>query len=74
MKTHFSAREVAEEYKVSERTLGRWREEGEGPEYIRLGRRRVAYAAAAVAAWIAARTHSSRAAELAKETAGRVNS
>jgi predicted DNA-binding transcriptional regulator AlpA len=67
--TYYSAKEVAERYRISERTLGRWREEGEGPEYTRLGRRRVAYAAAALAAWAAANTHPSRAEEKA-EAAG----
>jgi predicted DNA-binding transcriptional regulator AlpA len=70
MNTHYSAKEVAEQYKISERTLGRWREEGEGPEYIRMGRRRVVYTAAALAAWVAAHTHPSRVAEKSKELAG----
>ncbi|WP_144404434.1 AlpA family transcriptional regulator [Belnapia sp. F-4-1] len=65
----YSEKEVAEHYGISARTLKRWREEGGGPEYVRLGRRRIAYTDAALAAWTAARSHAHRAAEMAKETA-----
>ena len=50
---------------VSKRTLQRWRVEGGGPPYVRLGPRRVAYDQAASDAWAAARSFASRAAELA---------
>lgn len=53
---------------VSRRTLQRWRAEGGGPPYVRLGPRLVAYDEAASDAWAASRTFASRAAELA--TAG----
>ena len=50
---------------VSKRTLQRWRAGGGGPPYVRLGPRRVAYDEAASDAWAAARSFTSRAAELA---------
>jgi predicted DNA-binding transcriptional regulator AlpA len=50
---------------VSRRTLQRWRAEGGGPPYVRLGPRRVAYEEAAADAWAAGRSFASRAAELA---------
>ena len=50
---------------VSKRTLQRWRAEGGGPPYVRLGPRRVAYDEAASDAWAASRSFTSRAAELA---------
>lgn len=50
---------------VSRRTLQRWRAEGGGPPYVRLGSRRVAYDEAASDAWAASRSFASRAAELA---------
>jgi predicted DNA-binding transcriptional regulator AlpA len=67
---YISQKAAAAKYGISGRMLARLREEGGGPEYIRLGRRRVVYAAAALAAWVAANTHPNRAAELARETAG----
>lgn len=36
-------RETAEKLRVSERRLGRWRVEGGGPVFVRLGHRTVAY-------------------------------
>ena len=49
---------------VSKRTLQRWRAEGGGPPYVRLGPRRVAYDEAAGTAWAASRAFPSRAADL----------
>ncbi len=46
----------------STRTLARWRDEGSGPEYVRLGRT-VYYPEAAAAKWIEARTYASTADE-----------
>lgn len=51
---------------VSRRTLARWRTTGEGPAFVRLGARRIAYSIADVAAWASNRTFQSRAAELAQ--------
>ncbi len=36
-------RELAERWKVSGRMLGRWRQNGDGPPFIRVGRRRILY-------------------------------
>lgn len=57
--------DVARRLGVSERTLMRWRGTGEGPPFVRLGSRRIAYRLADVEAWAAARTFASRAAEIA---------
>ncbi len=54
---------------VCERTLLRWRTEGLGPSFTRLGPRRIAYSADEVDRWLAARTHESRAAEAATPAA-----
>ena len=50
---------------ISRRTLQRWRVTGEGPRWVRMGLRRIAYSEADLAAWLAGRTYSSRAAEYA---------
>jgi predicted DNA-binding transcriptional regulator AlpA len=54
---------------ISRRTLQRWRLTGEGPVFVRLGARRVAYPENGVKAWAAARTYAHRAAELAQRSA-----
>ncbi len=50
---------------VSKRTLQNWRAKGGGPPWTRLGPRRIGYDEAACDAWAAARSFTSRAAELA---------
>lgn len=57
--------EAAKLLGVSARTMQRMRYEGWGPEYVRVGLRRIAYSEAALNAYAAGRTHRSRAAELA---------
>ena len=52
---------------VSPRTLQRWRRDGGGPAYIRVGVRRVAYDVQVIEDWTAGRTYAHRAAELARE-------
>jgi predicted DNA-binding transcriptional regulator AlpA len=42
---------------VSERLLARWRVEGRGPSYVRMGHRTVAYHQDALAAWVNANSH-----------------
>lgn len=54
---------------VSPRTLQRWRVEGNGPPYVRVGARRVAYDPQKSDEWAAARTFAHRAAELANQAA-----
>jgi predicted DNA-binding transcriptional regulator AlpA len=65
---YFDEAAMAQRLGVSKRTLQRWRAQGCGPPYVRLGPRRVAYDEAASDAWAASRSFTSRAAELA--TAG----
>jgi predicted DNA-binding transcriptional regulator AlpA len=45
-------KEVAAKLRVSERRLGRWRVEGGGPVFVRLGHRTVAYAEGSLTDWI----------------------
>lgn len=47
--------EAARRLGISPRTLQRWREEGGGPAFVRLGLRRVGYRPADLDAWVAAR-------------------
>jgi predicted DNA-binding transcriptional regulator AlpA len=48
---------------VNPRTSMRWRRDGGGPPFIRVGERRVLYRASDVNSWLAARTFAHRAAE-----------
>ena len=50
---------------VSWRTTLRWRTDGSGPPFIRIGARRIVYECASVNTWLASRTHKHRAAEAA---------
>ena len=61
--------DFAARYHVARRTLQRWRVTGDGPPFVRLGARRVAYRLSDAEAWAAGRTYSSRAAELARKAA-----
>jgi len=47
-------KEVAAENKLSEKTLANWRSTGEGPRYVRFGKRAIRYRRADVEAFIAA--------------------
>ncbi len=58
--------EVARRYKLSKRTIERWRLTGDGPPFVRVGPRRILYRLADCEAWLAGRTHAHRAAELAR--------
>lgn len=59
--------EVARRYKVSERTIERWRLTGDGPPFVRVGLRRVLYRLADCETWLAERTHADRDAESARQ-------
>lgn len=48
---------------VDARTTLRWRTDGGGPSFVRVGPRRLLYRRAEVEAWLAARTFRQRAAE-----------
>jgi hypothetical protein len=52
--------EFAERFRISRRTLQRWRETGQGPVFIRLGARRLAYPLADALRWAAEHTYGSR--------------
>jgi excisionase family DNA binding protein len=56
--TLLTQKEVAAELRLSQRTLERWRVSGDGPRFVKAGRR-VAYRAADLDAWIASRVRSS---------------
>ena len=53
-------------YLIPPRTAQRWRQDGTGPKFIRLGRRRIVYRISDVEAWLTARTFRHRADELAR--------
>ena len=55
---------LAEKYLIPPRTAQRWRATGDGPPFVRLGKRRVLYRTQDVEAWLARRTYASRADEL----------
>jgi hypothetical protein len=58
-----------ERYLISPRSAQRWRGSGTGPPFVRLGKRRVVYRVADVERWLAKRTFSSLADELARASA-----
>ena len=62
---YFDEDEAAARLSLSARTMQRMRQEGWGPEYVRVGLRKIAYSEAALSAYASGRTHKSRAAELA---------
>jgi hypothetical protein len=53
-----SPNQAAKILNVSERRLSRWRLEGGGPEYVKLGHRSVRYASEALQSFIVRRTSS----------------
>jgi len=58
-----------ERYLIPPRTAQRWRSTGDGPRWIRLGRRRVLYRVSDVEEWLSAHTYRHRADELARALA-----
>jgi hypothetical protein len=56
-----------ERYLIPPRTAQRWRSSGDGPRWIRLGRRRILYRVSDVEEWLRERTFRHRADELARE-------
>jgi hypothetical protein len=57
---------LSERFLIPPRTAQRWRASGGGPAFVRLGRRRVVYRVADVERWLAERTYSSIADEIAR--------
>lgn len=75
MQDHYNGREAADvaylterqfcdRYNISPRTAQRWRQNGEGPLWVRKGPRLIAYRLSDCEAWARARTYAHRAAEL----------
>jgi predicted DNA-binding transcriptional regulator AlpA len=64
--TYLTEDEVSSRYHASPRTLQRWRVTGDGPSWVRLGQRKVAYRLSDCEAWAAARTFRHRADELSR--------
>jgi predicted DNA-binding transcriptional regulator AlpA len=62
--TLFDEAAAARLLNVSQRTLQRWRNQGSGPAYTRVGPRLIGYRLADVEAWTASRVHPSLAAEM----------
>jgi excisionase family DNA binding protein len=56
-------RELCSLLHVDDRTTLRWRTDGGGPPFVRVGARRILYRRADVDAWISCRTFPHRAAE-----------
>ena len=61
-------REFSAQFKIPARTAQRWRSTGDGPPFVRLGPRRVAYRLSDCERWAASRTFASRAVELAQQS------
>ena len=53
--------QFCERFHISDRTAERWRATGEGPPFVRLGQRKIAYRASDCERWAAARTFRHRA-------------
>jgi hypothetical protein len=62
------------QYLIPPRTAQRWRQDGTGPKFIRLGRRRVIYRVADVEEWLTARTYRHHADELTRKLAAPADS
>jgi predicted DNA-binding transcriptional regulator AlpA len=61
--------ETAQRLNLTQRTLERWRRIGEGPRFVRLGPRRIAYREVDLDAWAEARTYISAADEISRSAA-----
>jgi hypothetical protein len=65
---YLTEEEFCKRYHVAARTAQRWRVTGDGPHWVRLGLRKIAYRLADCEKWTADRTFVHRADELARET------
>lgn len=68
MSAYLTEKEFSQRYNVARRTAARWRVSGDGPPFVRLGPRRIAYRLADCEQWAAARTHVHRSAERAESS------
>jgi hypothetical protein len=66
---YFDEDGLHEQYLIPPRTAQRWRASGEGPPFVRLGKRRVLYRRSDVERWLAGRTFASLADEAASRAA-----
>lgn len=64
---YLTEQELHDRFRIPPRTAQRWRVTGEGPPFVRIGKRRILYCGADVHTWMAHRTFASRAAELAQQ-------
>jgi predicted DNA-binding transcriptional regulator AlpA len=64
--TYLTEEEFSNRFHVSGRTAQRWRVTGDGPKWVRIGLRRVAYRLSDCEEWAAERTFQHRAAEMAQ--------
>ena len=71
VEVYLTENEFSERFNIPRRTAERWCRSGDGPPYVRLGPRRIAYRLSDCEAWAAARTYPHRAAELARQGAAR---
>ena len=62
--------EFSEHYHIAPRTADRWRVTGDGPQWVRVGPRKILYRVADCEAWAASRTFAHRADELSRVVAG----
>lgn len=69
MQTHYNTAQLAEHLQISNRTLERWRLEGKGPKYFKLGSR-VLYSEEQVEAWLVKCQTVSTAEEASNDTGG----
>lgn len=60
--------QTSERLRRTRRTLQRWRRDGGGPDYTRLGEWRIGYRLADIEAWEAAHRFPHRAAEMASKS------
>ncbi len=63
---YLTAQQFCEKYGVAARTCERWRVTGDGPKWVRLGKRQIRYRVSDCEAWAAARTFMHRADELSQ--------
>lgn len=54
---YLTTEEFARRYRVKPRTAQRWREQGIGPDWVRLGGKNVLYRVADCEAWVEASKH-----------------
>jgi predicted DNA-binding transcriptional regulator AlpA len=67
MDTVFTQKEASNYVKVPIPTLERWRQTGEGPRWMRLGARRIAYRLSDIDEWLDRCTYRHRADEIARK-------